>query len=94
MIISRILSAIAAAAYITIAFFTVGFEAAFKIGMFLIFPMACIWFSDAMGRFTGVMMGRSAITGKTPGFMVAAGGWLLLLLPIIMGVIIAASGGG
>lgn len=39
-----------------------------------------------MGSFTGVIRGQ-AITTKTPGCLVAFGGWLLLILPVIIAVI-------
>ena len=51
-----------------------------RIVAFLILPLACIWFSDAMGNLTGIRMGltRPAITSSTPGFAVALGGWVLM----------------
>jgi uncharacterized membrane protein YoaT (DUF817 family) len=84
--ISRILSAIIAVGYLLVAYFAGGGEVAFKFGIFLVLPLACIWFSDAMGSFTGVMRGQ-AVTTKTPGRLVAFGGWLLLILPVIIAVI-------
>ena len=51
--ISRILSAMIAIAYVTIAYFAGGNEAVLKLGTFLILPLACIWFSGEMGSFTG-----------------------------------------
>ena len=56
-------------------------EAAFKTGMYLILPMACIWFSDSMGTSTS--------GSSTPGCFIAAGGWLILLSPVIYGIIVA-----
>lgn len=84
--IHRILSAIIAIAYITVAYFFGGGEAALKFAAFLILPLACIWYSEEMGSFTGVVRGP-AITSKTPGCLVAFGGWLLLLLPGIIALI-------
>ena len=51
-----------------------------RMPAFLIFPLACIWFSDAMGNLTGIRMGlaRPAITETTPGIAVAIGGWILM----------------
>lgn len=80
---SRILSGIIAAAYLVGAYLAADGELALKVGLNLILPMACIWFSDAMGGYTGVGMGSHAITSPTPGCLVAFAGWLLLLLPII-----------
>lgn len=86
---SNILSGIVALAYLVGAYVTAGGETTFKLGIFLILPLSCIWFSDAMGGYTGVGMGRGAITSTTPGCLVAFGGWLLLLLPVIIAAIIA-----
>ena len=84
--VSRILSAAIAVVYLTMACFTGGGEAALKCALFLILPLACIWFSEEMGLFTGVMRGQS-ITAPTPGWLVAFGGWLLLFLPVIIGLV-------
>jgi len=89
--LSKLLSAIIAIAYVGIAFFAGGSEAAVKCGIFLTLPLACIWFSEEMGSYTGVMRGQQ-MTSTSPGCVVAFMGWLLLLLPIIMGVIQASSG--
>ena len=69
--------------YLVIAYAHGGGESAFKAGMFLILPLACIWFSDAMGGYTGPTT-IIAMTGPSPGFAVFILGWLLLLLPIII----------
>jgi len=48
----------------------------------LTLPMACIWFGDTLGEYTGFMSG---ITNATPGFLVAFGGWLVLVgVPLII----------
>ncbi len=85
--ISKILSGIVAAAYLGIAYHAYGGETAFRAGMFLILPMACIWFSEAMGDYAGGTMRGQYISSSTPGCLVAAGGWLLLMLPAIVGAI-------
>lgn len=84
--ISRILSAIIAIAYVSIAYFAGGAEAAIAIGMFLVLPLACIWFRDEMGAFTGIMRGH-LVTSTSPGCAVAFMGWLLLLLPVLIGLV-------
>ncbi|MFC1451825.1 hypothetical protein ACFLSJ_00600 [Verrucomicrobiota bacterium] len=83
------LSGIIALAYLIGAYFTADAETMWKVGLFLILPLACIWFSDAMGGYTGVGLGRGAITSTTPGYLVAFGGWLLLLLPVIIATVMA-----
>lgn len=55
----------------------------FLVGVALIFPLTCIWFGEEMGEFYGAAPGP-AINRKSPGWMVALGGWLLLLLPAIL----------
>ena len=85
--IGRIISLVISIAYLVVAYHANGAETAFKAGMFLILPLACIWFSDAMGSFTGVMRGQH-INATTPGGLVAFGGWLLLAMPLIVWIII------
>ena len=90
---SRILSGFIAVVYMIVAYFAGGGEATFKVAIYLVMPLACIWFSDAMGSYTGSAFdGRPAITETTPGCFVAFGGWVLLLLPIIAAIIAQHSG--
>ena len=81
--INRIISGLLALAYLATAYFTDGGETAFRVGMFLILPIACIWFGDAMGDYVGGTMRGQYISSSTPGCLVVAGGWLILLLPAI-----------
>jgi hypothetical protein len=59
-----------------------------RVVLFIILPLACIFFSDAMGGYTGMSrLGAGPwITRTTPGFFVAFAGWLLLLFPLVFGV--------
>ncbi|GAA4468365.1 hypothetical protein GCM10023156_59270 [Novipirellula rosea] len=59
-------------------------ESVFRMLLFVLLPQMCIWFSDEMGRMTGVAMGlgRPDITERTPGTFVAIGGWILLIAGI------------
>lgn len=82
---NRILSGFVAVVYVIVAIALGGGEAAFKLGAFLVLPLACIWFADAMGGYTGPTMG-AAITTPTPGLIVLILGWFLLLLPILVGL--------
>lgn len=88
---SRVLSSIVAMAYLVFAYFGGGWELTLRVGTFLILPLACIWFSEAMGSYTGIGFGRGAITSTTPGCVVAFGGWLVLFLPMIALAIMALS---
>ena len=83
---NRLISVLVAVIYLAIAFAHGGMEPTFKIGMFLILPLACIWFSDAMGGYTG-LSGDIWITQSSPGIFVCIAGWILLLLPIIVVII-------
>ncbi len=85
---NRLLSVIVAMIYLVVAYAAHGLELVGRVAIFLILPLACIWFADAMGSYTGPTP-RGAITEKTPGGLVCFGGWLVLLLPVIA-VIVAA----
>ncbi|MBN1270334.1 MAG: hypothetical protein JXB04_12155 [Kiritimatiellae bacterium] len=91
---SRSISGIIALVYLAVAYLADGPELTWRVAIFLVLPLACIWFSDAMGGYTGVGFGRGAITSTTPGCFVAFGGWLLLLLPVIAGLIMWIRGNG
>jgi hypothetical protein len=80
---SRIASSVLAAVYILGGFATEGGEGGFKVMTMVILPLACIWFGDAMGGFTGPA-GSIGITATSPGFFVCIAGWILLLLPIFI----------
>ena len=84
---SRFLSLIVALGYLIAAYFGGGWELVWRAAIFLILPLACIWFGDEMGSYTGIGTGRGAITSTTPGWLVALGGWLLLLMPVIAATI-------
>ncbi len=88
---SMVVSGIIAICYLLCGYFSGGPALALRVATALIFPLACIWFSDAMGAYTG-MMGKVSITSTTPGCFVAAGGWLLLLLPLFIGLTMWISG--
>jgi hypothetical protein len=78
---SRIFSSVLAGIYIVGGFATAGGEGGFKVLAMVILPLACIWFGDAMGGFTGPA-GSIGITSPSPGLFVCIAGWILLLLPV------------
>jgi hypothetical protein len=90
---NRVLSSLVAVIYIVIAAVYGGVEMAFKIVLFLILPLGCIWFSDAMGGYTGLGLldFGAPITQQSPGILVRIMGWVVLLLPVAIGVIIYVS---
>ena len=84
---NRIISALIALGYLGLAFGLRGAEGAFKMGLFLIFPMFCIWFSDAMGSYRGLTLSMVSVS-PSPAILVRILGWVLLLMPIVLGIII------
>jgi hypothetical protein len=50
---NRLLSGLLAAGYIVAAFAWGGAKPGFIATLFVILPLACIWFSDAMGGYVG-----------------------------------------
>ena len=54
----RLLSAFVAIIYLIAAYTIQGSAGAIKCALFLILPIACIWFSEEMGSFTGVIRGQ------------------------------------
>jgi hypothetical protein len=80
---NRILSLIVAAFYVTVGFAKGGGGGAIMVMGFVILPLACIWFGNAMGGYTG-LAGSIGITAPSPGIFVCIAGWILLLYPIIV----------
>jgi hypothetical protein len=80
---NRLFSGLAAVFYVVAAIVGIGGEAALKVAMFVILPLACIWFPDEMGGYVG-LAGYSGITATSPGIIVCILGWVLLLLPLIV----------
>ena len=88
---NRILSGLVAGFYVDGAYIGSGVGAAWKVGIFVILPLACIWFADAMGGYLGPTS-RGAITSTTPGWLVCIAGWLLLLMPVLVVIVCAIWG--
>jgi hypothetical protein len=90
-LLNRGLSLFVALIYLTAAYLCgSGLDMA-KVAVALLLPMACIWFPDALGEYTGIMR-LQAITASTPAFLVCAGGWLLLVgVPLAAYFIMKAS---
>jgi hypothetical protein len=82
-LINRALSLLVYIMYLAAAYTHSGEAAAFKVAMGLLLPMACIWFSEPLGEYSGTIRGQ-AMTSNTPAFLVCAGGWLVLVgVPVI-----------
>jgi hypothetical protein len=80
---NRILSLVVAAFYVIGGFVKGGGEGGLIVMGFVILPLACIWFGDAMGGYTG-QAGSIGITAPSPGIFVCIAGWILLLYPIVV----------
>jgi hypothetical protein len=87
---NRLLSLVVALSYLVIAYIIGGGEILMKTVLFLVLPMAAIWYGDALGDYTGTfpsVLSTFPITGRSPGSMVTVAGWILLLMPIVAGII-------
>ncbi len=80
---NRILSGLLAMIYIVGAFVSCGGEGGLKVVGFVILPLACIWFGEVMGGYTGPTGGMS-ITEPSPGLFVCIAGWILLVVPALL----------
>ncbi|MBL8891651.1 MAG: zf-TFIIB domain-containing protein [Planctomycetaceae bacterium] len=83
---SRVLAASVAVFYLLTAVLTGGFHSLLQAALFLVWPLACIWFPDGMGNLVGISLGhvRPVVTQQTPGDLVAVGGWIVLLSPLVV----------
>ncbi len=82
MTIGKKLSLLISLAYIGIALLAGAGWEALTVVAYVIFPLACIWFSEEMGNYSGILIQGGPMT-PTPRRLVAIGGWLLLLIPFI-----------
>ena len=80
---NRRLSLIVAAIYVIGGLVHGGIEGGLIVLAFVILPLVCIWFSDAMGGYTG-QAGSIGITAPSPGIFVCIAGWILLLYPVFV----------
>ena len=91
LLYSKWLSGLVAMAYLVAAVARTGeLRSIVSALSYLVLPMACIWFSDGLGRITGVSgaPARPRITRETPGVMVAIGGWIVLLAPPVLWLLV------
>jgi hypothetical protein len=79
----RTVSFLIAGLYLALALLVGGLESFLRMLIFLVLPLACIWFSDTLGGGTGLTFGGGYITKPSPGFVVYFLGWVLLAMPVI-----------
>jgi hypothetical protein len=56
----------------------------------MLVPLACVWFPEALGDYTGPAL--SHLNRRSPASFVWFLGWVLLLFPIIIGTILWLQG--
>ncbi|MEP6685399.1 MAG: hypothetical protein ABJB22_01370 [Verrucomicrobiota bacterium] len=77
-LLNRMLSVFIALVYLVAAYKHGGGATTLKLAMFLLLPLACIWFPEPLGQYGGTIRGQ-LMTSSTPAFLVCAGGWLVLV---------------
>ena len=84
--IHRIASGIVYACWVLLALYSHGVGQAFKTAAYYLIPLSCIWFSDAMASYTGVLWGKGRYidTPSHPAFLRWAGWFLLLFVPLFL----------
>jgi len=80
---NRISSLLLAVTYIVIALVVGNLGDVILLIGYLVIPLGCIWFSEEVGGFTGIGAHGISISSKSPGIIIAIGGWLLLFMPLI-----------
>lgn len=83
MRVSRILSLLVATGYLVASFLSSRPEVGLRMIVFLLFPLALIWFGEELGDFTG-NWGGHYIDEKSPGWLLSVLGWVLLLVPLFL----------
>jgi hypothetical protein len=80
---NRVISAAVALIFLVVAFTHGGAALALKLAIFLIIPLACIWFPDELGGYIGPAWGGPIMT-STPAVIVCIVGWILLSMPLLI----------
>jgi hypothetical protein len=80
--IGRIISLVLSGLYVVGAYWAGGGESFGKALIFCLLPLACIWFPDDVGEYTGNGLTLPSITAESPGCVMKVVGWVLLLFPI------------
>jgi hypothetical protein len=85
MDLNRIISLLIALIYVICAYLSEGGQTALITAGVMVFVLVLIWFSDALGGFTGYIGWDSPpIPQQTPGSIVRIMGWFFLLLPALV----------
>lgn len=89
MNLNRVLSGLLTVGYVIYAFTHFSFAGALKFTAGLLLPLLCIWFSEAMGGYTGWLF--RGITSASPPVLLCLLGWVVLLLPLMLLLVYAVS---
>jgi uncharacterized membrane protein YoaT (DUF817 family) len=88
--VHRVASGIIYVVWIGLTFHRSGLGEAFKTAAYFLLPLSCIWFSEAMASYTGVMWGSGRfIEERSHPTFLRWGGWFLLLVPLFWMVVAA-----
>jgi len=79
--LERVLSSAICVLWLTIGGVAAGLEGVLRLGMFLVVPMACIWFSESLGEAVGFMSSGVYVSRSSPEWAVRLLGWVVLLMP-------------
>ena len=79
---SRAISGLIAVIYVVAAYFLGDSYGALIVAGYLMLPLACIWFSEDIDAYKGIMT-LVPVSQTTPGCAIAFGGWMLLFLPVV-----------
>jgi len=85
---SRFLSLIVALTYLVAATVSEDPRAILLVIGFLLFPLACIWFSGPLGSYVGPRP-IQYISKPSPSGLVALLGWILLVTPGLLALLLA-----
>jgi len=78
---SRVLSTVLSMVYFYLAARRGGGTVIYLL-MFLILPLAAVWFPTQMGAATGMIDPFTVVTRPSPPILVLLLGWLVLLMPL------------
>lgn len=79
--ISRVLSVILSMVYVFLAARRSG-QMLIYLLMFLVLPLAAVWFPTQLGAATGMIDPFTVVTRPSPPAIVLLLGWMVLLMPI------------
>jgi hypothetical protein len=91
-LLNRGLSLLVYLGYLAVAYLHGGGLDTLKVGLALLLPMGCIWFSQAFGGYTGLSGNLQVVDTPTPAFLICASGWLLLVgVPVLLYFIVGGT---